>query len=187
MRAAGPIPAGALPAVLAYRPGALLPGTAEIERELGARIVTLTDIDIAIRIAIANPGGYLPLARVSLTSRVAIKMAAGHCADNSIERAEQLRLDYQKYPAFLLIDSPRLALNTAEALSAALYRRMVIQTEASRGKLQLIIADNEVPVEYRRDYAEIDFTYERPTVSTVPLPGPAAVRTIGDHVNHDKT
>jgi hypothetical protein len=64
---------------------------------------------------------------------------------------------------------------------------MVIQTEASRGKLQLIIADNEVPAEYRRDYSEIDFTYERPTVSTVRHPGPAAVRTIGDHGNDDET
>lgn len=84
------------------------------------------------------------------------------------------------YPAFLLIDSPRLALNTAEALSAALYQRLVTQADADPGRLQLIIADNELPSEYRRHYAEIDFTYQAPTVSTVEHPGPAGVRTIGD-------
>jgi hypothetical protein len=89
------------------------------------------------------------------------------------------------YPAFLLIDSPRLALNTAEGLSAALYRRMVTQSDIGRGRLQIIIADNELPAEYRREYAEIDFTYEHPTVSSVRHPGPAAVRTIGEPVPQD--
>jgi hypothetical protein len=84
------------------------------------------------------------------------------------------------YPAFLLIDSPRLALNTAEGLSAALYRRMVTQSDIGRRRLQIIVADNELPAEYRREYAEIDFTYDHPTVSTVRHPGPAAVKTIGE-------
>ncbi|MGH9173609.1 MAG: hypothetical protein ACRD1H_04595, partial [Vicinamibacterales bacterium] len=97
MRAAGPLPTGALPAVLAFRPGSPLPGYSEMERQLAGRIVSLTDIDIAIQTAIANPRGYLPLRPLIRSSRVAIKMARGRCADNSIERAEQLRLDYQKY------------------------------------------------------------------------------------------
>jgi len=83
-----------------------------------------------------------------------------------------------KYPAFLLIDSPRLALNNAEALSRALYSRLVTQVDVMRGRLQVIIADNEIPPEYRRDYAEIDFSYENPTISTVAHPGPAAVSPI---------
>ena len=82
------------------------------------------------------------------------------------------------YPALLIIDSPRLALNEAEALSAALYRRLVTQADASPGQVQFIIADNQLPAHYRRDYAEIDFTYDTPTVSTVRHPGPAAVQPI---------
>ncbi len=97
MRAAGPMPRGGLPAVLYYRPGALLPGPAESERELAARIVTVADIDVAVRTAIAHPAGYMPLARATRVSRLAIKMAAGQCADNSIERAEHLRLEYRRY------------------------------------------------------------------------------------------
>ena len=96
MRAAGPTPRGALPAVLSYRPGTLARDTAA-ERELAARIVTMADIDLAVRTAIAHPAGYLPLAPAPRVTRVAIKMAAAHCSDNSIERAEELRLDYQRY------------------------------------------------------------------------------------------
>ena len=83
------------------------------------------------------------------------------------------------YPAFLLIDSPRLALNSDDALSSALYRRLVTQADANRQRVQIIVADNELPARYRRDYAEIDFTYARPTVNTVPHPGPAEVERIG--------
>jgi hypothetical protein len=97
MRAAGPMPRGQLPAVLSYRPGTLQPGSAESERERAARIVTLADIDVAVRMAIAHPGGYMPLSRAIRISRLAIKMAAGQCADNSVERAEHLRLEYRRY------------------------------------------------------------------------------------------
>jgi hypothetical protein len=97
MRAAGPMPRGELPSVLSYRPGALQPGPAESLRELAARIVTLADIDVAVRTAIAHPGAYMPLAPATRISRLAVKMAAGQCADNSIERAEHLRLEYRRY------------------------------------------------------------------------------------------
>jgi hypothetical protein len=46
------------------------------------------------------------------------------------------------------------------------------------GQVQFIIADNQLPASYRRDYDEIDFTYDSPTVSTVPHPGPDAAKTI---------
>jgi hypothetical protein len=96
MRAAGPTPQGALPAVLAYQPGTLPPGTVG-ERELAARIVTVADIDVAVRAALAHPRGFLPLPPAPRVTRLAVKMAAGCCTDNSIERAEQLRLDHQRY------------------------------------------------------------------------------------------
>jgi hypothetical protein len=97
MRAAGPRPEGALPPVLTYRPGTQLPGPGEMERGLAARIVALADLDVALRTALAHPGGYIPLAPFPHTSRMAIKMVTGQCIDNSIERAEHLRLDYRRY------------------------------------------------------------------------------------------
>ncbi|KAA0930579.1 hypothetical protein [Streptomyces apricus] len=97
MRAAGPVPRGKLPAVLAYTPGASLPTIADLERADISRIVTMLDIDIVVKTAIAHPGGFRPLIRKPRLSRLAVKMAAGHCTDNSVERAEELRREYLDY------------------------------------------------------------------------------------------
>ncbi|WP_436523642.1 AAA family ATPase [Actinoplanes sp. HUAS TT8] len=83
-----------------------------------------------------------------------------------------------RYPSFLLIDSPRMALNSATSMQVALYRRLSGLAGALPGKLQLIVADNELPAAVQRDFAEIDFDYDAPTVSTIGHPGPAAVDTI---------
>ncbi|WP_159040777.1 hypothetical protein [Streptomyces sp. XY593] len=97
MRAAGPRPEGALPPVLAYMTGAGLPGPAESERSLSARIVTMQDIDLAVMTAVANPSAYESLSSPMRMSRAAVKMRKGDCSPNSIERGEQLRKDYQGY------------------------------------------------------------------------------------------
>jgi hypothetical protein len=95
-----------------------------------------------------------------------------------------LRRRDTNYPAFLLIDSPRTSLNDSDRLAGALYRRLVKQADVDGERLQIIIGDNELPSEYRSDYAQIDFTYERPTVSTIRHPGPdAVIRVNADRAN----
>lgn len=84
-----------------------------------------------------------------------------------------------KYPGFLMIDSPRLAFGNAEAMATQMYRRFVAQVGAAPGRLQFIIADNELPEAYGRDFAEVTFSIEEPTVPTVPHPGPANVEIVG--------
>jgi AAA domain len=88
------------------------------------------------------------------------------------------------YPAFLLIDHPRLALNTSEELAAGLYRSLVTLADVADGlyakPLQFIIADNELPDSYRRHYAQVDFTYDHPTVYTIAHPGPGRVQPLTD-------
>jgi hypothetical protein len=81
-------------------------------------------------------------------------------------------------PAFLLIDSPRLALNTAEDIARQMYRRFVTQVDANPGRLQFIVADNGLPKEYSRGFAEINFSYDQPTIATVQHPGPAQVKPL---------
>jgi hypothetical protein len=120
MRAAGPTPRGLLPAILAYRPG-VLPTVANNERELAARVITLADIDLAVRTAIAHPRGYLPLPPAPSLSRIGVKMTAGRCTDNSIERAEHLRLDYQRYWRARINGDP-VARASQEQLRRALLR-----------------------------------------------------------------
>lgn len=83
-------------------------------------------------------------------------------------------------PAFLLLDSPRLALNTAEDIAAQMYRRLATQVAVKPGRLQFIVADNALSPEYGREFTEISFSYDRPTVGTVAHPGPAHVETLVD-------
>ena len=82
------------------------------------------------------------------------------------------------YPAFLLVDSPRTSLNDDDDLSSALYRRLVTMADAADGRVQVIIGDNELPDEYRRDYAQLNFDYGHPTISTIPHPGRDAVTRV---------
>lgn len=96
MRAAGSTPTGGLPTVLAHPIGATLPKAAEMEKALAGRIITLADIDVAIRAAISFPQGFAPLPRLVRATRLAVKMEVGGCSDNAVERAEHLRTDYRE-------------------------------------------------------------------------------------------
>lgn len=82
------------------------------------------------------------------------------------------------YPTFLLIDSPRLALNEEQDLSSGLYRRLVTLAEANAGRVQMIIADHALPATYRKDYTEIDFSYTKPSISTIKHPGKGVVKPL---------
>jgi hypothetical protein len=136
-----------------------------------------------VQTATIHPSNYLPL----LNDRPFADFSSGGGIITAVQvaywtslLAVALRYGDTAYPALLIIDSPRMALNEQEALPAALYRRLVTQADASPGQVQFIIADNQLPARYRRDYDEIDFTYESPTVSTVHHPGPDAVKTIAN-------
>lgn len=113
MRAAGPMPRGALPVVLAYSPGTRWE-VAENDRDLAVRIITMADIDLAVRTAIANPRGYLPIPTAPRVTRIGVKMEAGRCPDNSIERAEQLCLDYQNYWRIRISSDPAARIRQAQ-------------------------------------------------------------------------
>lgn len=82
------------------------------------------------------------------------------------------------YPAFLLLDSPRLALNAEQDIAGQMYRRFATQVAVTPGRLQFIVADNELPAGVGPDASELTFSYARPTVSTIEHPGPAHVQTL---------
>jgi hypothetical protein len=143
---------------------------------------TVTALGIpGVQTATIHPTNYLPLLNgrpFATFSRGGGIITAAQVAYWTSLLAVALRRGDTRYPALLIIDSPRLALNAAEDLSAALYRRLVTMADASPGQVQFLIADNQLPAHYRRDKAQIDFTYDTPTVSTVRHPGPANVRPI---------
>lgn len=127
---------------------------------------------------------YLPVVNGKIFSQV-VQIGGGvttaiQVAYWSSLLAVALRNHDTNYPAFLLLDSPRLALNTAEKLTAALYRRLVTQVDANPGRVQLIIADNELPPTYRGSFAQVDFDYTHPTIATIAHPGRGEVITIGE-------
>lgn len=165
MRAAGPTPTGGLPEVLAFPLGSLPPTTADLEMGLASRIVTLADIDLAIRTAIANPGGFAPLPALARTTRLAIKMEVGGCADNTVERAEQLRADYVDYWRDLLVADPtarsrqqrlhRTLLKVSDAASARVRRQGASWGADLRRQLEtdLDVLDDVLPVEMDVDLA----------------------------------
>lgn len=65
-----------------------------------------------------------------------------------------------------------------------MYRRFVTQVGVKPGRLRFIVADNELPAEYDRDFAEVKFSYESPTISTISHPGPAQVMTLVDETEN---
>lgn len=87
MRDAGPRRGGALPVVLGV----------EHDEALASRTLTLEDVDTAVRFAVRNVSGYAPLPRVIKANKMAVKMTHGGCSDNSVERADDLRLQYRRY------------------------------------------------------------------------------------------
>jgi hypothetical protein len=101
---------------------------------------TVTAIGIpGVQTATIHPTNYLPLFNgrpfATFSSGGGIITAAQVAYWTSL-LAVALRRRDTFYPALMIIDSPRLALNEAEALSAALYRRLVTQADASPGQVQ---------------------------------------------------
>jgi hypothetical protein len=156
---------------------------AELMDELDAEFaVTVGAIGIpGVRTAQIHRTNYLPL--LNGQSYTKLSPAGGVRTTTQIAYwitliTVALRRHDTLYPAFILIDSPRTSLNDADELAAALYRRLVTLADVAANRLQTIIGDNELPVAYRRDYDQLDFTYENPTIATIAHPGPNAVQTL---------
>ena len=92
--------------------------------------------------------------------------------------AVALRRRDTRYPAFLMIDSPRTSLNEEQDIAAAMYKRLTTLSDANRDRLQFLVADNELPPHLRRDFSEIDFDFVNPTIRTVRHPGPGKVELL---------
>lgn len=86
MRAAGPARRGLLPEL-----------HAATEADLERRTVTVADAHVAMIAATETPGAFTPLPSLTITNRMAIKMAEGQCSATSIERAEALRRRFNSW------------------------------------------------------------------------------------------
>jgi hypothetical protein len=155
---------------------------AELFNELDKEFqTTVTDFGIpSIETASISPDTYLPILNdqpfteasaaggiitaTQVAYWVSLVTVAGRMRDTFV-------------PAFLLLDSPRLALNAEQDIAGQMYRRFATQVDVTPGRFQFIIADNELPA-VAHAIREMTFSYDNPTVSTVKHPGPAHVRTL---------
>ena len=87
--------------------------------------------------------------------------------------AVAVRLNDTPYPGFLLIDSPQLALSSAEGISSQMYSRFATQVGVVKGRLQFIVADNKLTKDLVKEFTELNFSYDNPTIGTIKHPGPA--------------
>lgn len=87
--------------------------------------------------------------------------------------AVAVRLNDTPYPGFLLIDSPQLALSSADGISDQMYNRFATQVGVVEGRLQFIVADNKLTKDLAKRFTELGFSYDNPTISTIKHPGPA--------------
>lgn len=144
--------------------------------------MTVTDFGIpSIETASISPDTYLPI----LNGQPFTEVSAGGGIITATQVAYWIslitvaaRMRDTQVPAFLLLDSPRLALNAEQDIAGQMYRRFATQVDVTPGRFQFIIADNELPTTTTPGLRELTFTYEKPTVSTVAHPGPAHVQTL---------
>lgn len=157
---------------------------AELFEELDLEFqTTVTDFRIpSIETATISPDTYLPIlneepfADASTAGGIITATQVAYWI-SLVTVAARMRDTH--IPAFLLLDSPRLALNAEQDIAGQMYRRFATQVDVAPGRFQFIIADNELP-STTRDIRKFMFTYESPTVSTVKHPGPAHVKTLDD-------
>ena len=161
---------------LARRKGDLF---AELDDEFQG---TVTDFGIpSIERASINPDTYLPI----LNGQPFTEVSAGGGIITATQVAYWITLVTVAarrrdtyFPAFLLFDSPRLALNAEDDIANQMYSRFATQVAVTPGRLQFIVADNELPAGVERTFDELTFSYAAPTVSSIPHPGPANVETL---------
>jgi hypothetical protein len=82
----------------------------------------------------------------------------------------------------LLIDTPRKGIGSGKQDSATgqkVYDRIASILTAYGAKIQIIVADNDLPRSLDRRFRVIELDYENPLIADVAHPGPDAVETIG--------
>lgn len=155
----------------------------ELFSELDAEFqTTVVDFRIpSIENASINPESYLPM----LNGQLFTTVSAGGGIITATQVAYWITLVTVAarrrdtlYPGFLMLDSPRLALNAEEDIAGQMYRRFAIQAAASPGRLQFIVSDNELPQRIERTFDERKFSYDHPTIASIDHPGPAHVETL---------
>lgn len=144
----------------------------EIVTRLGVPTVKHAEID---------PKSYLPFANGDRFD----KISTGGITTGLVTAywltvlATALRERQTNYPTLLIIDTPRKSIGAQNARMAdELYRQLDTLASEYGDRMQVIVADNDVPKDISKRWQDLRFDYDHPTVPTVPHPGPAGVTPI---------
>lgn len=99
--------------------------------------------------------------------------------------ATALRERETNYPTLLIIDSPRKSIGSQNArLVDQIYRQLDVLAQTYGDRMQVIVADNDIPPDISKRWQDMRFDYDNPTISTVQHPGLAGVTTL-DQIEDD--
>ncbi|MFI7406571.1 AAA family ATPase [Streptomyces sp. NPDC049541] len=151
----------------------------EIEKEFRT---TITGLKVAtVESAGFDRENYLPLINGKVFTKT-LMSGGGSMTATQIAYWTALMTVARKtgtpYPSMLIIDGPRLALNTATETCAALYKRLLKGADEAPGTVQFIVSDNELPDGYPGGFTRIKFDYPNPTIATIRHPGQGHVEVI---------
>lgn len=128
-----------------------------------------------------NPDTYLPYANNLRFDRLSTGGIATSliCSYWVAMLSTALRDGQTLYPTLLILDTPRKSIGEKNArLVDQLYRELDTLSTAYPDRLQVIIADNDLPKKMSSNWRTVNFDYDHPTVPTVMHPGEANVVTI---------
>ena len=168
---------------LAMRRGELLEELNEEYR----RLITRFGIP-GITSAYIDPKSYLPYCngvRWDHLSTGGIATALA-CAYMVALMSVALRRGDTYYPGLLILDTPRKSIGAQNAeIIEGLYRELDSLALAYPRRLQVIVADNDIPTTISGEWHVEIFDYERPAVRSVPHPGEAHVSVLEADVPAD--
>ncbi|MGY4960276.1 AAA family ATPase [Streptomyces sp. 900105245] len=143
---------------------------------------TVTNLDIAtVESASFDRENYLPIINGKVFTKTLMSGGGSMTATQIAYWASLMTVAREvdtRYPSMLIIDGPRLALNTAHQTCAAIYKRLLRGAKEDPGTVQFLVSDNELPSDYDGDFARISFDYRNPTVATIRHPGKGQVDLI---------
>jgi hypothetical protein len=139
---------------------------------LGIPTVTSTDI---------NPKTYLPYVNGTRWDQVSTGgiATALACAYWVSLLSVGLRYTETFYPGLMILDTPRKSIGAANAeIIGRLYTELDILAASYPDRVQVIVADNDIPASISSRWHDIGFDYDNPTVGSIVHPGEAQVSVL---------
>jgi DNA repair exonuclease SbcCD ATPase subunit len=92
-------------------------------------------------------------------------------------------------PGLLIIDSPRKNFGSGQsdrATGQRIYSIIDALQAANHGRLQMLIADNDLPAKFNKNFKVVRLSYDNPLLNAVKHPGGDQVQTLDSQIEADR-